>query len=306
MPMKLIKKLFFPAFFLIVFIGIALWRYAVTGKVFYLYNFGYIGFSLALGLSLASILPKEKIGSARRVAQVLIGTYLLGYVGFISKEDLQIEGFWIYLFSGFFAGATLHYFIAKIVGTAVFNRGWCGWACWSAMVFDLLPWRKPSVPIRKRLTGIRYVHFIVIAVTMIAFYFFSGSGKDFRRKDELELYWLLIGNCAYYGIGILLAALLRDNRAFCKYACPIPVFMKIGARFALLKNEIDETKCVECKKCEEYCPMQIKLLDYKRAGRRICSTECILCQTCESVCPKNAVAMTFKIDAKKKELRCTK
>lgn len=298
--MKFAKKLLFPLFFLTVFIGIAVWRYAATGKVFYLYNFGYIGFSLALGLFLATVLPKEKIGSARRVAQVLIGTYLLGYVGFLSKEDLQIEGFWIYLFSGFFAGATLHYFIAKIVGTVVFNRGWCGWACWSAMVFDLLPWRKPTVPINKKLTYIRYVHSIVIAVTMIALFYLSAFGKDFRRKDEVELYWLLIGNGAYYGVGILLAALLRDNRAFCKYACPIPVFMKIGARFALLKNEIDDTKCVECGKCEKHCPMQIKLLDYKRAGRRICSTECILCQTCESVCPKDAVKMTFKIDTKKR------
>lgn len=298
--MKLIKKLLLPVFFLIVFIGIAVWRYAATEKVFYLYNFGYIGFSLALGLFLSNVLPKEKLSVARRVAQLLIGTYLLGYVGIISREDLQIEGFWFYLFSGFFAGATLHYFIAKIVGTVVFNRGWCGWACWSAMVFDLLPWRKPTAPINKKLAYLRYAHFIVIAVTMIALYYLSDFGKDFKRKDELELYWLLIGNGAYYGVGILLAALLRDNRAFCKYACPIPVFMKIGAKFALLKNEIDETKCSECGKCEKHCPMQIKLLDYKRAGRRICSTECILCQTCESVCPKNAVKMTFKIDINKR------
>ena len=35
--------------------------------------------------------------------------------------------------------------------------------------------------------------------------------------------------------------------------------MKIGARFSLLKNEIDSNKCIECRKCEVNCPIQIKL-----------------------------------------------
>ena len=297
--MKFINKLFLPALFLFIFVVIALWRYFATGKVFYLINFGYIGFSLALGLFLSNVLPKQKIGTARRIAQLLIGLYLLVYVGIISREDLQIEGFWIYLFSGYFAGATLHYIIAKIFGTVIFNRGWCGWACWSAMIFDLMPWKKPTRPVNKKMTSIRYVHFTVILLTMFILYFFSDFGKNFRRKETVELCWLLIGNIMYYTIGIILAAVLHDNRAFCKYVCPIPVFMKIGSRFSLLKNEIDSKKCIECRKCEENCPMQIRLLDYKNKGCRIMSTECIFCQTCESVCPKDAVRMTFKWDKKR-------
>lgn len=296
--MKLFKKLVLSVLFLSLFVAIAIWRYTVTGKVFYLYNFGYIGASLAVCLFLANILSKEKIGTARRIAQLLIGLYLLVYVGIIDKEDLQIEGFWIYLFSGYFAGATLHYIIAKIVGTVIFNRGWCGWSCWTAMILDFMPWKKPLVPVNRKFALLRYAHFFLIAIAMIALYSFSDFGKTFQRKESVELSWLLIGNLLYYGVGILLATLLRDNRAFCKYACPIPAFMKIGARFAMLKNEIDSSKCVECKKCEEHCPMQIKLLDYKRSGRRILSTECILCQTCESVCPKDAVNMTFRIGGK--------
>lgn len=294
--MKIIKKLLLPVLFLLLFTGIAVWRYNATGKIFYIFNFGYIGLSLSLGLLLSNILPKEKIGFARMVAQLLIGSYLLIYVGVISKEDLQIEGFWLYLFSGFFAGATLHYFIAKIVGTVIFNRGWCGWACWSAMLFDLMPWKKPKLPVNEKITFFRYLHFIFIAILMLILYFFSDFGKNFRRKETIELYWLIIGNCIYYAIGIFLAVLLHDNRAFCKYVCPIPVFMKIGSKYALLKNEIDPTKCIECKKCEDNCPMQVKLLEYKHLGVRILSTECILCQTCETVCPKNAIKLTFKID----------
>lgn len=299
--MKFFKKMVIPSLLLFLFIGIAIWRYCATGKVFYLFNFGYIGFGLSFGIFLSIVLPKNKIGTARRVAQLLIGFYLLVYVGILAKEDLQIEGFWFYLFSGYFAGATLHYFIAKIIGPVIFNRGWCGWACWTAMVFDLMPWKKPTVPIHKKAALLRYVHFFIIAISMALLYFYSDYGKNFRRTEAVELYWLLIGNFAYYVLGIILAAILRDNRAFCKYVCPIPAFMKVGAKFALLKNEIDPKKCIECKACEKRCPMQIKLMDYKKAGTRILSTECILCQTCESVCPNDAIQMTFKIDRRKSD-----
>ncbi|HBQ87661.1 MAG TPA: 4Fe-4S ferredoxin, partial [Syntrophomonas sp.] len=54
-----------------------------------------------------------------------------------------------------------------------------------------------------------------------------------------------------------LACSLKDNRAFCKYICPIPVFQKATSRFALLKIKIDPDKCVDCGKCEKVCPMDV-------------------------------------------------
>ena len=49
---------------------------------------------------------------------------------------MQIEGFLYYLFTGVFEAATIHYAIAKIFGPLLFGRGWCGYACWTAMVLD--------------------------------------------------------------------------------------------------------------------------------------------------------------------------
>ena len=77
------------------------------------------------------------------------------------------------------------------------------------------------MPVNKKMTLIRYVHFTIIAITMIVLFFFLDFGKNFREKEYVELYWLLIGNTLYYIIGIILAALSDDNRAFCKYVCPI-------------------------------------------------------------------------------------
>ena len=68
----------------------------------------------------------------------------------ISRENMQIEGFWYYLFLGTFEAATIHYAVAKIFGPLLFGRGWCGYACWTAMALDFLPYKTPCGP-RKRI-----------------------------------------------------------------------------------------------------------------------------------------------------------
>ncbi|MCD6277059.1 4Fe-4S dicluster domain-containing protein, partial [candidate division WOR-3 bacterium] len=226
--------------------------------------------------------------------QLLIGIYLLGYVGFIRHENIQIEGFFFYLFSGVFAGATLHYFIAKIVGPLIFGRGWCAWACWTAMILDFLPWKQPAARI-KHLGAIRYLHFLLSLGIVSYFWFFLGT-KDLFNNETTAVRWLAIGNVTYYVVAIVLAFLFKDNRAFCKYVCPVPVFQKLTSRFSLLKMSIDSSKCIDCGLCEKNCPMGIELLRYKNEGKRILSTECILCTTCQDVCPKNAIKVTFGFD----------
>ena len=94
----------------------------------------------------------------------------------------------------------------------------------------------------------------------------------------------------------MIALFLRDNRAFCKYVCPILVFQKITSRFELLKVKIDPNKCIDCGISEKNCPMDIKLLLYKKEGTRVLFIEYILCSTCSHVCPKKAVDVKIGLD----------
>lgn len=274
-------------------IGIVLWR--TQGHFFYLYNFGYIGFAAAFGELFFGILPREKKVWGRKISQFLIGFYMLGVLGFLGRENMQIEGFFFYLLAGVFSGPVLHYLIAKIGGTLLFGRGWCGWACWTTMILDFLPWMKPA---NGRLSGwgaLRYIHFFAVMALVSMLWFFYNL-KDFSNNSIVELNWLFIGNIAYYAIAIILAAILKDNRAFCKYVCPIPVVMKIGSRFSIWKIRVDKETCTECELCEENCPMNIKLLSYMRTNQRVSSTECIACQQCVNTCPSNAVSYTKGYD----------
>lgn len=283
-------------FFLL--IGIFLWQ--TQGHIFFLFNFVYIGIAASAGELLFGILPREKKIWGRKLSQLLIGLYMLGVLGFLGRENMQIEGFFFYLLAGTFSGPVLHYLIAKIVGPFLFGRGWCGWACWTAMVLDLLPWMKPAHGRKKYWGLIRYLHFIIsLAVILILWYTFEI--RDFDKHTNFALNSLIIGNLLYYVVAITLAAFLKDNRAFCKYVCPVPVVMKFGARFSVWKIEIFRDKCTECGKCEKDCPMNIKLLSYMKNNQRIMSTECITCQQCVNICPEGAINYTKKFDTGFKE-----
>jgi len=255
----------------------------------------YIGISICVAMILDILLPRKHKPWGRRISQILIGCYMLVFLGLFGRENMQIEGFFMFVLLGIFAAAAMHYVIAKIIGPFVFGRAWCGYACWTAMVLDLLPFKVCSRGRYRYFGIIRYVHF-ALSLGLVLIIWFVLERRPVYQSAE-ELYWLLAGNLIYYIIGIGLAFKLKDNRAFCKYVCPIPVLQKIGAKFSLMKIRINGDKCNDCGVCEKVCPMNIKLLHYKGLNKRILSTECIICSTCVNTCPKSAISVTFGLDA---------
>ena len=271
------KKYALPLAMLAVFEAIAVTLWLTKDNIFYLFNFSYIGISIALGLFL--LLRKHKY--ARRIVQLLVGTYMLVYLGLICGENMQIEGFWYYLFTGVFEAATIHYAVAKIFGPLLFGRGWCGYACWTAMVLDFLPYKVPASP-RKKLGWLRYITFAA-SLIFVATLFLARVGHI-----ERIMFWaFIVGNIVYYAAGIALAFAFKDNRAFCKYLCPITVFLKPMSYFSLARITCNKEKCISCGACKRACPMNVDVTDNSR--RRKNGTECILCMECVKHCPKDAL-----------------
>ena len=266
-----------PVILLAVFETVAVTLWLTKDNIFYLLNFSYIGVSLSLGLFLLG--QKHRYG--RRIVQLLVGLYMLVYLGVICRENMQIEGFWYYLFTGVFEAATIHYAVAKIFGPLLFGRGWCGYACWTAMVLDFLPYKVPERP-RKKIGWIRYITFAASLIFVTAL--FLAKVGNLERVMFLAF---LIGNAAYYGVGITMAFVLHDNRAFCKYICPVTVFLKPMSYFSLVRVKCDPEKCISCGKCKKVCPMDVDVTDPSR--KRANGTECILCLECARNCPKGAL-----------------
>lgn len=256
---------------------VAISLFATTNNLFYLLNFSYIGICISTGIYLMA----HKLKYARNFVQLSVGIYMLVYLGIICRENMQIEGFWYYLFLGVFEAATIHYFVAKLCGPLFFGRGWCGYACWTGMILDLLPFKSPKYK-RKKFGWIRYIVFLLSLLFVTTLFIF--------RADNIEniMFWsFIIGNVIYYILGIILAFVLKDNRAFCKYICPITVFLKPASYFSYLRIKCNHDKCIGCKKCIKNCPMNVDILDNSRNRRN--GTECILCCKCIKECPKEAL-----------------
>lgn len=268
-----------PLIILLIFETIAITLWLTKDNLFYLFNFTYIGLSISLGLFLYS----KKLKHARRIVQFLVGCYMLIYLGIISNENMQIEGFWYYLFTGVFEAATIHYAVAKIFGPLLFGRGWCGYACWTAMILDLLPYKTPKAP-RKKFGFVRYIAF-ALSFLFVASLFVLRAGN----MEKIMFWSFLIGNIVYYAVGIVLAYSLKDNRAFCKYICPITVFLKPMSYYSAMRITCDNSKCVSCGKCKKVCPMNVDMTNNARS--RANGTECILCMECVDACPKKALKL---------------
>lgn len=271
------KKYLMSFTMLLIFEAVAIILWLTKDNFFYLLNFSYIGVSVALGLTL--FIKERKY--ARRVTQLLVGMYMLLYLGVICNENMQIEGFWYYLFTGVFEAATIHYAVAKIFGPLFFGRGWCGYACWTAMVLDFLPYKIPEQP-RKKIGWIRYIIFGV-SIVFVSLLFLTHAGN----MEKIMFWVFILGNALYYVTGIILAFTFKDNRAFCKYICPITVFMKPMSYFSLFRIKCDTNKCVSCGKCKKVCPMNVDVTDNSR--KRQNGTDCILCFECVKACPKKAL-----------------
>ena len=252
-------KYAWPVIMLALFETIAITLWQTKDNIFYLLNFSYIGCSIAFGLFL--FIREYKY--ARRIVQLLVGLYMLVYLGLICGENMQIEGFWYYLFTGVFEAATIHYAVAKIFGPLVFGRGWCGYACWTAMVLDFLPYKVPSHP-RKKMGWIRYITFTISLVFVLAL-FLAHVGN----LEKVMFRAFIVGNALYYAVGIILAYVLKDNRAFCKYICPVTVFLKPMSYFALLRVKCDKEKCISCGKCRRVCPMNVDQFEKEKKRYRV-------------------------------------
>ena len=149
------------------------------------------------------------------------------------------------------------------------------------MILDFLPYKIPEKP-RKKIGWIRYITFV------LSFVFVLGLFLSHVGNIEKIMFWaFIIGNMLYYAVGIVLAYAFKDNRAFCKYVCPITIFLKPMSYFSVVRIKCDKNKCISCGKCKKVCPMNVDVTDNSR--KRENGTECILCMECIKNCPVDAL-----------------
>lgn len=233
----------------------------------------------------------------RRIAILAVSPVFLIFLGLMQRENMQIEETVFYgaffLSTGVFSQVLIHYLVAKICGPLIWGRGFCGWACWTAAFLEWLPICE-NKRIERKYTILRYP---VLLLSILVPVFCLMSGYDYRTlhidtagRGTGQLLWFLAGNSLYYISAFVLAFVFKKKRAFCKILCPVSLVMKPGSAFARIRKRPTANMCIQCGKCNDYCPMDVDVMGAISLGESVSSTECILCGQCSNVCPVRAVA----------------
>jgi polyferredoxin len=250
---------------------------------------------IGASISLAIFINKYKPNLGRKISLILIALVLLLFLGVYQHENLQIEETVIYfayfINTGIFTRVLIHYAIAKILGPFIFGRGYCGWGCYTAALFEWLPINENN-KIAKKYT---YIRIPVLLISLVIPFILIANGYDYMNKHinypkADQFIWFLIGNILYYAVGVLLAIIFKKKRAFCKIMCPVSLVMKLPTRISLIKIRPSKNKCIGCGKCNKICPMDVDVKNYIINGQKILSSECILCGECIKNCPVHAIA----------------
>ena len=153
---------------------------------------------------------------------------------------------------------------------------------------EWLPVKKEG-PIKPEYKKLRYLSLGISIVFPLILIFFLNYDVRSDYLDRSEMAWMLIGNGIYYLIGIPLAFIFKDRRAFCKVACPVSLVMKLPSRLSLVKIEPSGKDCIKCGQCSRKCPMDIDVMAYISRGQKVKNTECILCMECVRNYPVGAI-----------------
>lgn len=175
---------------------------------------------------------------------------------------------------------------------------YCGWICpfgtlqeYSAKLGRFLGIKKKKVPkpIHNILKNLRYIVLAVVTLMTTSLIFDIMSYEP--RNNFINM---LTGNIpAVLGAVVILGFVILSmfyERFYCKYLC------YEGAKFGLFSLLRPVTihksdSCIQCKKCDRSCPMDIEVSQFKVLR----SPNCITCLKCVDACPvDNTLTFGFK------------
>jgi len=176
----------------------------------------------------------------------------------------------------------------------------CGWICPLGSVQEwvgklgrkLFGKRYNKVP--KKLDKILgYLRFVVLAIVIIqTARSFTLVFKDYDPYFNLFNIWTdEISITGYITVLVTMIASLLVERPFCRYACPLGAINGLFNAFSITTIRRNETSCIDCKKCDLACPVNLE----PSKSKTIQSTACIRCMKCVEACPVNQKEPTLTV-----------
>ena len=177
---------------------------------------------------------------------------------------------------------------------------YCGWICPYGFLQDvfcrignLLGIKKRKMPpqIQKVIVFSRYA---VLALVLIAAsdMVFQVMSFDPRVNFTSILGREAVSFAAFVVVIFFLAVSSIFERPFCNYLCYEGAKHGLLGSFRIFTLQRNESACVNCRKCDNICPMNISVSKIKNLR----SPQCINCFECVSGCPVSGALCFGKVD----------
>jgi polyferredoxin len=235
-----------------------------------------------------------------RKALLLLSLLLFPITLYYFSPALIIQGASQGVVNGSFIVFSLMFLAALFLG-----RLWCGWACPGGALQEF------GAPINDRpgpggrWNWAKWVIWIPW-IGLIAFIAIQAGGyravDPFFQIDggltvlQTQPPWFII----YYVIVALFLglAVVFGRRAACHTVCWMAPFMILGRkirnlfRWPALRLRAGADVCIDCKRCNQACPMSLDVNGMVHANTMEHS-ECVLCGSCIDICPQDVIEYTF-------------
>ncbi len=190
--------------------------------------------------------------------------------------------------------------IAVMTAFVIFGSFWCGWICpfgnlsyfVSKIGQTLFPKAQIQIP-EKFDKPLRYLkHFFLAAFV----YVLVSHQINYFLDDHMEMYFSTEFTTFFIKFkkySILLIPLLIP-RFFCKYLCfQKAAYNIINRLLPMVSIRRDPEACIGCGRCDNVCPMDIKISKMEKISGR----DCIGCYSCvdEKTCPSKAEAISLRV-----------
>lgn len=174
--------------------------------------------------------------------------------------------------------STLLLIITTVGGLIIFTifvgRAFCSWVCPFGTILDFVGGlnqkEKRHLPETIQERSLKYgilLGFLFSAAVLGRYVFcdLCPAGCFYRVSGPLTFnYAWLVTIPLVILIVVLVIALFYDTRGWCKYLCPLGALIAIFDKLALKRVHVPTHSCLECRKCESVCPMNIDILNETR------------------------------------------
>ncbi|MDH4320388.1 MAG: 4Fe-4S binding protein, partial [Desulfobulbaceae bacterium] len=191
------------------------------------------------------------------------------------------------------AGLTI--FIAALLTSLLFRKGFCGWICPVGFTSNLAEKLGLKLKILRRapawldipLLSLKYLllglfaFLILVQMDLEAIRAFNHTPYNVVVDAKMLLLFMQPSPLTLWVMGFLVVVSFVSRNFWCRYLCPYGALLGILALASPMRVQRDQERCIDCHKCEKACPGSIRVA----SKTSINVPECVGCLECVAACP---------------------